>query len=143
MNIWVDVYQATLILEPDCILRSDADVEVFTRQLDNFDMIFLGGQPLGFNPPPTTTLVATQKYGQVWGRTHAYLLNGYAAYRLITHRWLHNLPWRYQLPVRVEGGSWDIGYVWPPVAGQAAGRSTITGRDEPERWWYPEYDNPT
>lgn len=120
-----------IVFEDDAILVPDFATRLHELlAVDGWAMMYLGGQITG----PTHSWVPGVLELTSASRTHAYALRLAGAERLV-----------YQ--ARVPKGAFDdtlVHWLDPLIAlaptdwlaGQGAGHSAITGRDEPERWWH-------
>lgn len=133
--VWETITAHTLILEDDAVCVP-VDWEYLHGQARQWDVLFLGGQPLGWNGGHE--LGISRLYPDMpWGRSHAYIIGVGAVTPLLTHTWSSGVPWTYNPSWRDD---LNIGYMWPPIAGQAAGHSNTLHIAMPELWWYPEFD---
>lgn len=92
-------------------------------------MLYLGGQPLAGEPPR-----GVSRYSGMFGRTHAYILDPTGAEFLLSHRESMTLPW--SLTSELQTPALGRAVLRPPLFGQAAGISSITGRRVAEQWWW-------
>ena len=123
--VWASVTGPTVVLEDDAVL----DTHQLPGLLPGVDLLLLGGQPVGWEPLEGVHMVPR---GALLARSHAYVASSRGASVLASYRWVRGVPWMSQPRWRDE---LHVSLVWPPVAGQAANTSTITGLRMPERWW--------
>ena len=137
LSVWSTVYEHTIVVEDDCIFQRSLDVSELLPQARQWDFLYLGGQPISWKPP-TKGMQASDLGSRGFCRTHAYVIGLGAAIQLTNWKWDPTEPWGMIPEWRV---GLRVGLLWPPLAGQAEGTSSITGRTVPERWWYTPYDH--
>lgn len=132
-QIWQQLDGDTLVLEDDAILVPGwQQVLAGLTVPEDWDLLYLGGQHFARPEQIAPGLLRCTKTT----RTHAYVVRAQSVPRLLaaTDRPDHVSN---SLAAAQQSGMLVAYAVYPWLAGQAAGFSTITGRQEPERWWGP------
>ena len=135
-GVWADLDQDTLVLEDDVILLPGwAAALDRARELlpPRWDLLYLGGQH-AFAPQSFADGLVRCAGTH---RSHATLVHASSVPRLLALT--ATAEWEFldaDLSRLMETGRLHAFALQPWVAGQAAGYSDITQRDEPERWWH-------
>jgi hypothetical protein len=142
-----DGVRGVLLLEDDALFRADFSarvVEWLRHVPEDWGLLYLGGQHLARPRKLTDQLYEPQNVN----RCHAWAVSSAALEEVYQH--LIDLPWdktRSGKPMHVDHrlgqlharhyAAGDRRVLCPPqwLVGQAAGRSTIAGKDVPDRFW--------
>lgn len=137
------IWQSYLVLEDDVFFLPGA-LEALNRFMtavpDDWDQIYLGGQ---HRRPFETTDSPEVIVGRSINRTHAYALSEKNYTRFYRHICYatdyrgNNHHIDHQLEIAHQRRDWTV--YCPPqwICGQAAGKSNISGKLEPEQIWQP------
>lgn len=136
-ELWASLTEDTLVLEDDVVLAPGWQQRLEQARADlpaDWDLLYLGGQHA--RPPegqgPVVRCRATH-------RTHATVVRHASVPRLLALTETATPQVEYvdaQLAALTRDDLLQAYAVQPWLAGQAAGWSDITHRDEPERWWH-------
>lgn len=130
--IWTQAERDTLVFEDDVVLTPDWVMCLqAVKPPADWDLLYLGGQHVDREGESSAGLARCQ----ATVRTHAYVVRHSSIARLLelTEGVSEHLDTA--LSARMRLGQVVAYAMCPWVAGQVAGLSSITGRQEPERWW--------
>jgi hypothetical protein len=132
--LWLGLVADTLVLEDDVTFRAGWQHALAAAVMDlpaDWDLLYLGGQHVTPPVPVCPGLVrCTMTY-----RTHAILVRHTSVGRMLALTGHATTHWDERLAFAMRAGDVTAYAVSPWLAGQAAGRSDISGVVEPERWW--------
>ena len=139
---WDLVHDHFLVLEDDVMFTEDALPrlnEFMEKVPDDWGQIYLGGQ---HRRPTEETSVAGVRIGRSVNRTHAYAVHRPSYHRIYQHI-CYATDYRgtkkhvdHQLELAHQRKDWAVYVPDKWIAGQRAGSSNISGKENPDKFWF-------